>query len=221
MTIEFQRSYHELAGSTADTILEVALQLFAERGYSGVSMRDIAAAAGIKAPSIYKHFAGKEALFESLLAKMEAAYEAQLQRIAMPANNDQETLKYYKQVSEETLQQQARQLFLFFLKDEQYALFRRMLTIEQSRDSAASAAHQTLMIDAPLNFQTALFARLIADGAFIQADPRSTALAFYAPIWLLVARYDRKPDEEDAALRELEAHIEQFSRIYNTKGVLK
>jgi AcrR family transcriptional regulator len=43
------------------------LQLFAERGYDGVSMRDLAGALNIQAPSIYSHFASKADLVRSLV----------------------------------------------------------------------------------------------------------------------------------------------------------
>jgi AcrR family transcriptional regulator len=50
-------------------ILEVALDLFAERGVDGVTVRDIAARTGFTNPALFRHFAGKEelafALFET------------------------------------------------------------------------------------------------------------------------------------------------------------
>lgn len=41
-------------------ILDTAADLFAARGFHGVSMGDIGAAVGISGPALYKHFAGKE-----------------------------------------------------------------------------------------------------------------------------------------------------------------
>ena len=46
--------------STKDRILEEALTLFAENGYDGTGVEQIAEKVGIKAPSLYKHFKGKE-----------------------------------------------------------------------------------------------------------------------------------------------------------------
>jgi len=47
-----------------DSLTDVALVVFAERGYDGASMDDVARAAGITKASIYHHVAGKEALLE-------------------------------------------------------------------------------------------------------------------------------------------------------------
>lgn len=41
-------------------ILDTAITLFAERGFEACTMRDIAAAVGIKAPAIYNHYSSKE-----------------------------------------------------------------------------------------------------------------------------------------------------------------
>lgn len=48
---------------TAQKIMSVALRHFARNGYEGASLADIAAEVGIKKPSIYNHFKGKDDLF--------------------------------------------------------------------------------------------------------------------------------------------------------------
>lgn len=53
--------------SRRDEILEVAVGLFAARGYHGVSMDDIGSAAGVTGPALYHHFAGKEAMLVAAL----------------------------------------------------------------------------------------------------------------------------------------------------------
>jgi AcrR family transcriptional regulator len=53
--------------SRRDEILEVAVALFAARGYHGVSMDDVGAAAGVTGPALYHHFAGKEAMLVAAL----------------------------------------------------------------------------------------------------------------------------------------------------------
>ncbi|MBS9533459.1 TetR/AcrR family transcriptional regulator [Mycobacterium sp. M1] len=48
-------------------LLTAAERLFAERGFLGVRLEDIGAAAGVSGPAIYRHFSGKEALLVELL----------------------------------------------------------------------------------------------------------------------------------------------------------
>src|SRR5262245_6507598 len=53
--------------SRRDEILDIAVRMIAERGYHGVSMDDIGAAAGVTGPALYHHFAGKEAMVAAAL----------------------------------------------------------------------------------------------------------------------------------------------------------
>jgi kynurenine formamidase/AcrR family transcriptional regulator len=53
---------------TRERILRVASQLFARKGYTGTSTREIAAAVGVRQPSLFHHFASKRQIVETLLA---------------------------------------------------------------------------------------------------------------------------------------------------------
>jgi AcrR family transcriptional regulator len=53
--------------SRRDQILKTAAELFATKGYTRTSMRDVAAASGILAGSLYHHFASKEAIAVELV----------------------------------------------------------------------------------------------------------------------------------------------------------
>jgi AcrR family transcriptional regulator len=52
-------------------LVEVAVELFAQNGYSGTDLNDVAEAAGIQRPLLYHYFGGKEPLF---VAALEAAW---------------------------------------------------------------------------------------------------------------------------------------------------
>lgn len=57
-----------------DKILESSLVLFANQGYFGTSMDDIARAVGIKKGSLYSHYAGKEDIFTAVFDGIVADY---------------------------------------------------------------------------------------------------------------------------------------------------
>ena len=70
MTVDQQRRTGPPAPrrrSRRDEILQIAVGLFASRGYHGVSMDDIGSAAGVTGPALYHHFAGKEAMLVAAL----------------------------------------------------------------------------------------------------------------------------------------------------------
>lgn len=67
------------SNSTRDRLLAVALPLFAERNLEGVSIRQIAAAAGQNIATISYHFGGKDGLY---LAVLEMVITELYQRVA-------------------------------------------------------------------------------------------------------------------------------------------
>lgn len=66
------------APSTAERILLAADALFGERGFDGVSMRDIAEAAQVNKALVFYHHSSKEELFEKVLDRYYVAHRAML-----------------------------------------------------------------------------------------------------------------------------------------------
>lgn len=69
MSSEAAKSPDAEGGKTATRILDAAEALFAERGFAGVSVREIAGRVGLNQASIYNHFPSKQALYEAVLER--------------------------------------------------------------------------------------------------------------------------------------------------------
>lgn len=69
------------ARDTRAEILSAALDLFAERGFHGTSLRDIARAVGIREGAVYHHFESKDALFEAVLSEGEREAAARCEEL--------------------------------------------------------------------------------------------------------------------------------------------
>jgi len=67
-------------------VLDAAEQLFAERGFVGTSMRDIADASGVSQPLIQYHFNHKDGLYEAALRRAVEAYAARFPEAARVAD---------------------------------------------------------------------------------------------------------------------------------------
>jgi len=73
--------------SRRDDILRIAMGLFAQNGFDGTSIRDIADAAGLTKPALYYHFSDKEELYEHVLNERMTRLNAAM-REAMAHSDD-------------------------------------------------------------------------------------------------------------------------------------
>jgi AcrR family transcriptional regulator len=67
-----------LAGLSRATVIDTACELFAERGYRGTSMKDLAETLGVRASSLYNHVTSKQDMLFAIMDKaMDRALDAQ------------------------------------------------------------------------------------------------------------------------------------------------
>lgn len=64
-----------------DEIIQTSALLFKEKGYSAVTMRDIAKAMGIKAASLYNHIKSKQEILSEIIISLAEAFTAGLDDI--------------------------------------------------------------------------------------------------------------------------------------------
>lgn len=204
--------------TTKERIIYESLRLFSEKGYEGVSMREIAAAVDIKAASLYAHFAGKEAIYQAIVDTMKQHYNQEVMLLQINGNNPEADVEVYKNISAEQLYAIGEQLFLFFVHDEYTRMYRKMLTIEQFHNPMLAEEYSRQYYDETIAYQKQLFAMLSGTGNFIEADYEIMALHFYSPIYTLITICDRQPEREEEMLALLKRHINQFVRLYTKQG---
>lgn len=71
----------EVVPAIRDRIIEEATRLFSEKGFNGVSVREIAEAVGVTKPTLYYYFASKEQLFESIITGLLEDFRKQLKEV--------------------------------------------------------------------------------------------------------------------------------------------
>lgn len=73
-------------------ILEVAVELFADKGYGRTSMREVAAAAGCTKPALYYHFESKEQLFRATIERCLVGLEPILAQVDLVSGSVRDRL---------------------------------------------------------------------------------------------------------------------------------
>ena len=199
---------------TRQRILREALRLFSQRGYDAVSVEQIAEAVGIKAPSLYKHYKGKQDIFDAVFAETARRYDAFTDSISVHLGNTAEDLDTLLCLNAEDLVRMVRSLVAYSLHDDFISQFRRMMTIEQFRSPQLSALYSERYVAQIQRYHTGLFTRMISLGVLRDEDPQLLALIYDAPILLMLGECDRHPEMEEEAMRQLEAHVRLFYRTY-------
>lgn len=200
--------------NTKEIILFEALKLFADKGYDGVTVRDIATEVGIMQSSLYKHYKSKQEIFDTLVDKMQSRFKDASTSFQLPDGEMQEMAKEYATGGNEVLKKISSEIFHYYLKDPYASLFRKMLSIEKYKNGDIDRIYREVYIDSAISYQAALFEEMIKQGFMRQANSEVMALQFFAPIFLLLNKYDDISEKEEDAIEILGKHIEQFDMIY-------
>ena len=195
--------------STKEKILEAALTLFAENGYDGTSVEEIAKSVGIKAPSLYKHYKGKEDILNALIDAAEVRYEETFgseQNIGKIPESREEFIRTTMGRVRFTIQDPIIKKVRIFLVQEQF---------RNDRLAEITTRHQT---DGIRKMFAGILAGMMAAGLVMKDDPDLLALELTAPASLLIAKADRQPQCEEDVLQTIEKHIRHFCNVYMREG---
>ncbi len=204
---------------TKQRILDEALTLFSEKGYANVFVGEIASRVGIKAPSLYKHYKSKQAIFDAIIEVMHRHFLEQAKLLNIRGNDPKADAEIYSGLPEEELVRLGINLFLYQLHDDYTKRIRKMLTIEQFHNQELAGAYMRQYMDDPMHYFTALL-KQAADRRILQTDNvEIMTLQFYAPFYMLMTVCDREPEREAESVRMLEEHIRQFNRLYGRAAV--
>ena len=198
--------------TTKQKILNEALTLFAEKGYSAVYVGEIADAVGIKTPSLYKHYKSKQDIFNSCVEVFAERMENIRNNMQLPGSK---TASFsYETIAEEHLIEVANALFMFYLQDNVAAKFRKMLLIERYHNPEINRLFEDFFIIRAIDHEKEIFSKLIDAKVIKGENPHIIALRFYTPIFYLRQKYDMRPNEIEEAKHELTLVVQEFCKTY-------
>lgn len=191
--------------STKDKILEEALTLFSENGYDGTGVEQIAEKVGIKAPSLYKHFKGKEDILNALIDNAEARYEESFGSV-QHLGKLPESREEFVRVTMERI--------LFTMRDPMIRKIRKFLVQEQFRSDRLAAITTRHQLEGVQKMYTRIIEGMMEKGLFVKDDPALLADELTAQVVLLIAKADRQPQAEQEITESIERHIRHFCDVY-------
>ncbi len=196
--------------TTKERILREALELFSQHGYEAVSVEQIAAAVGIKAPSLYKHYKSKKDIFDGIFGEMQRRYDQRAEQMQLHIADANADHSRFAAIEVDDLVKQVQELIKYSLHDEYVSRFRRLMTIEQFRSPELSALYTERYVDRLVEYHEKLFIGLMSAGKICQGDVHSITLQYVCPILILLSVCDRHPEKEPEVMDQIEAHVKQF-----------
>ncbi|MDO5132743.1 MAG: TetR/AcrR family transcriptional regulator [Eubacteriales bacterium] len=191
--------------STKERILEEALTLFAERGYDGTGVDGIAESVGIKGPSVYKHFKGKEDILNALIDQAESHYD-EFFGSADHIGNIPESKEEFMSVTMKRIS--------FTMKDPMIQKIRKLLVQEQFRNERLAAITSRHQLDGIVGMYEKIIRGMMEAGLVKEDDAGMLAMELAAPAVLMIAKADRQPECEKDMLEAIEKHIRHFCDEY-------
>ena len=194
--------------STKQRILDEALTLFAEKGYDGTGVDLIAERVGIKGPSLYKHYKGKEEILNALIDVAEERYDEMFgseKNIGKIPKDREEFIK----VTMERIS--------FTMRDSMIRKIRMLLVQEQFRNERISEVTTRHQLDGIQRMFAKIIKGMMDEGIVRNDDPELLAVELTAPAVLQIAKSDRQPQCEEECLECLERHLQHFCDTYMKK----
>lgn len=170
--IKRQRKHQRRPDARPDEILDAALAVFSERGFSAARMDDVAARAGLSKGAIYLYFESKEAVFEAIVRRFAAGVAA-----AAAAR----VLGIVQTDPEQAVRHLLRHL-LTILADPQTSAAPRLVIAEAPRFPAIAALYRREVIRQGERAIDVLLAAGVAKGVFRPVDGPALLRVLIGPV---------------------------------------
>lgn len=191
--------------TTKERILEEALTLFAQYGYDGTGVDLIAKRVGIKGPSLYKHFKGKEDILNALIDNAEVRYEDYF--------GSEKHIGKIPQSKEEFIRTTMGRI-AFTMKDPMIQKIRKFLVQEQFRNDRLAEITTRHQLEGVQRMYTIIIEAMMDKGLFDKDDPELLATELTSPVVLWIAKADRQPQYEQEIIKSIEEHLYHFCNVY-------
>lgn len=203
---------------TKENILLIALQLFARDGYEAVSVSTIAGKLGMTKGALYKHYKNKRDIFDSIVERMYQIDAKHAKEYEVPEETFDKDPLAYRNISLERISKFIRSQLYFWGTDEFACNFRKMLTLEQYRNTRMTELYQTVFVSGPVSYIEDLFSEM-KNGVLNNSNSKLLALELYSPLFLMMNISDISENIEKYD-KLLMIHVDNFIER-NTNEELK
>ena len=169
--------------STRERILDAAIDLFAQNGFHGSSVRELAKSVGIKESSIYNHFKGKDGILAAIFER----YTVEMEKTVLTAEEIDERLD---SVAPEEFWKRGMARFMAQTTDPRIEKIGLIVLLEMFRDERARDIAIRELFTRQQDSVELIFTRMKGKGFVGSFDPHDLALAYAYPMLGLGLEYN-------------------------------
>lgn len=197
--------------STREKIINASIDLFAEKGFRDISVREIAKAVGIKASSLYKHYESKEDILESIFALFK-------EKMTQTAFGDEELKRYIGSASPEAYLNEAFSLFMRVMWSPLTVKIAKIITLEQQRNRSVRQFFMQELIEKPRQLLRYAFDLMAQIGLIHSAD--TGVLAEEYSSYIIYLYFEQNFLQEGPDLEVIEKKMKQHNSFF-ARHILK
>ena len=173
--------------STRESIMDVALRMFSERGYEAVSIRDICGEVGIKESTLYYHFINKKDILDSLVEKFRSHIDGLLAHV--DEITEKPVQKKGKKNADPGVQMMDSYMIDSYLFDPFCNLMLRLMMIEQFHNEEMRALYEKTLFTDPYEIQMNVFRKLAKSGTIPDKDVEWIVKETHSYMTMLTFKY--------------------------------
>ena len=191
---------------TRGKILDVAMHLFAERGFADLSVREIASAVGIKASSLYKHYRSKEDILDHIFNLFREKF---VQAADFTIRDIGQALVLY---SPETFLASSFEKFKHAMWTPEVIKMVRIITLEQQRNPSVRAFFARELVEKPNEALQSAFDFMVEKGMINPIDTKFVAEEYNA--YIVYLYFEQNFLSERLSFEEIERKMKQHNAFY-------
>jgi AcrR family transcriptional regulator len=205
-------SNQAITNTTKMNIIEVSIELFSKKGFSGASIRDITKEVGIKESSLYKHFKNKDEILETIFIN----FRKELDKILPP-------MEYIDRIVEmmslEDFLGRGIENFLKHMDDSMHVKIWRIMYIELFRHPKAQEIYRVDIMERTVDCLALVFEKMIQQGKMAPLNPKTMAMEYQFSSISFILEYNMLK-AEGKSTEQLELQILEHVQFFSAKATI-
>lgn len=181
--------------STKEKIFDVSVDLFSQKGFDAVSVREIAREVGIRESSIYNHYKNKEAILDAIIDY----FMSEMAESSPPEEEMEKLLE-----TPELFFEVGAKAFIGRMSAPKTEKIWRIISIELYHNEKIREFFKKELLEVPLVAWEGIFTKMMEKGVIKQVDPKILAYEYFSfAIYLLFEYFVLNYEEIDVTFMEV------------------